>query len=95
MEPPDGCICPITGVIFSEPVLTPDGHTYEQSAIREWLKHHTTSPVTNQDVGDCVLTPNWAIKKVVEDWLRGSGAQQDVHTPRIPAISTSQAQVEP
>ncbi|KAK9825065.1 hypothetical protein WJX74_005721 [Apatococcus lobatus] len=75
MDPPDGCVCPITGQIFIHPVLLPDGHTFERSAIEEWLKSHSHSPVTNQQVGGCSLVPNWAIKKVVDDWLLASPSQ--------------------
>ena len=30
-------ICPITGQIFAEPVMTADGHCYERQAIQEWF----------------------------------------------------------
>ena len=91
MEPPDGCICPITGQIFSNPVLLPDGHTFENSAIQEWLQKHSTSPVTNQEVGGCALTPNWAIKKVVDDWTQAFNVQQESSSPRIPAVPSAEA----
>ncbi|KAK9867932.1 hypothetical protein WJX84_003080 [Apatococcus fuscideae] len=55
--------------------MLPDGHTFELSAIQEWLKTHPTSPLTGRPVGDCPLIPNWAIKKVVEDWLLTSEDQ--------------------
>ena len=30
-------ICPITGDIMKDPVIGSDGHTYERSAIEQWL----------------------------------------------------------
>ena len=87
MDPPDGCVCPITGQIFNHPVLLPDGHTFEQSAIEEWLKRHSTSPVTNQHVGGCSLVPNWAIKKVVDDWHLASAPKPPHCSPKIATSS--------
>lgn len=39
--------CPITQQLFDKPVLACDGHFYEKSAIKEWLRKHDTSPLTN------------------------------------------------
>lgn len=30
--------CPISCMIFVDPVITADGHTYERSEIERWLK---------------------------------------------------------
>ncbi len=91
MEPPDGCVCPITGQIFANPVLLPDGHTFEHSAIKEWLQTHSTSPVTNQEVGGCALTPNWAIKKVVEDWQQSTSDLTCSGSPKISTVTPAKA----
>jgi len=40
--------CPITGVIMKDPVIFPDGYTYEKTAIEEWIKRHGNSPYTRQ-----------------------------------------------
>lgn len=31
-------VCPITRQVMKDPVLTPDGHTYERTAIEEWCR---------------------------------------------------------
>lgn len=36
---PDDYICPLTQDIMNNPVMAADGHSYEQSAILEWLKN--------------------------------------------------------
>ena len=40
--------CPITHEIFIEPVVTRFGHTFEATALREWLTTHHTCPLTKQ-----------------------------------------------
>ena len=63
MDPiPQEYICPITAEIMTDPVIGTDGHTYERSAITEWLTtQHPHSPMTRvpMTVGD--LKPNFAL----------------------------------
>ena len=76
MDPiPQEYICPITSEIMTDPVIGTDGHTYERSAITEWLTtQHTHSPMTRvpMTVGD--LKPNFALRASIERWL-------STHTP--------------
>jgi TPR repeat protein len=44
-ETSDGLSCPITHCLMVEPVVAPDGNTYERSAILEWMKIRKTSPL--------------------------------------------------
>jgi hypothetical protein len=37
----DEIICPITLKIMTDPVIAADGHTYERSAISEWIERAT------------------------------------------------------
>jgi SUMO ligase MMS21 Smc5/6 complex component len=37
----DEIICPITLKIMEDPVIAADGHTYERSAIQEWIDRAT------------------------------------------------------
>ena len=46
MEPE--CICPITQEAIIEPVVAPDGCTYEKEAIEKWIRTHGTSPQTRE-----------------------------------------------
>ena len=39
-------LCPLTGELFDQPVLTPEGNTYERHAILLHLKHHDYDPTT-------------------------------------------------
>lgn len=62
---PEELICPITGEIFVDPVMTCDGHTYERTAIEAWLIKKKTSPVTNLVLENKNLIPNFVIKQLV------------------------------
>jgi len=45
-EPVEQYLCPILGTIMENPVLAPDGYTYEKSAIEDWIRRDGTSPIT-------------------------------------------------
>jgi len=65
--------CPITGVLFVDPVMTVDGQTYERSAIERWFSDgHRTSPATNVPLSSLTLFPNVAIKRAA-DTARAAG----------------------
>ena len=37
--------CPISGAVMKDPVLAPDGYTYDRPSITQWLSTKSTSPV--------------------------------------------------
>lgn len=39
--------CPITQELMTDPVVDPDGNSYERSAIEAWLKNNSTSPIVS------------------------------------------------
>jgi hypothetical protein len=47
-DPPIELCCPITKVLLKHPVKGTDGHTYEKTALRRWLRMKGTSPLTRQ-----------------------------------------------
>jgi hypothetical protein len=63
---PEEFICPITQTIMVDPVLGSDGRTYERIAITEWLRTHTTSPITREPMTTASLTSNYALKSMIE-----------------------------
>lgn len=65
---PSEHICPITMSIMIDPVVAADGHTYERSAIEQWLVAHQTSPKTNLQLPHRMLTPNHSLKNLINDW---------------------------
>jgi len=48
--------------------MAADGHTYESSAINQWLQGHNTSPVCGDQLAHTMLTPNHSLKKLICDW---------------------------
>lgn len=43
---PEGFYCPIIQTLMVDPVIDPEGNTYERSAIEDWLSKNQTSPIT-------------------------------------------------
>jgi len=61
-------LCPITHEVFHDPVVASDGYTYERSAIVEWLRTSSTSPMTNMPLDSLSLTPSHSIRSAIEEW---------------------------
>jgi len=67
--------CPITGEVFTDPVVAADGHTYERKAIELWFRVHKTSPMTREVIADTDLILNRALRGIIASrslgqWLR-------------------------
>ena len=58
---PSPLLCPITYEIMRDPVVDPDGYSYERSAIELWLRTDQTSPVTRNPLTASMLIPNRAL----------------------------------
>ena len=58
-------ICPISHEIMIDPVVAPDGHTYERVQIEAWFASHSTSPSTNARLESKSLVPNHALRKTI------------------------------
>ena len=64
--------CPITQEVFVDPVIAPDGHTYERHAIKKWIKKNPISPQTRESIvptngGPIKLIQNKTLLKVIKD----------------------------
>mmetsp|Transcript_56106 Transcript_56106/g.148200 ORF Transcript_56106/g.148200 Transcript_56106/m.148200 type:complete len:264 (+) Transcript_56106:3-794(+) len=66
---PDVFICPITLSVMRDPVIATDGHTYEYSAIAEWLRVQCTSPLTKATMKVEDLQTNLALRSDIEEWV--------------------------
>ena len=60
--------CPLTGLLFEDPVMTIGGNTFEKAAIEAHLKEHDTDPVTGETLDSKVLIPNHAMRRAVEQF---------------------------
>lgn len=66
---PQDWFCPISQEIMKDPVIGPDGFTYERKFIEEWLEKSNTSPVTRKVFDSKNLIPNLALKSTIENML--------------------------
>ncbi|XP_071735383.1 putative U-box domain-containing protein 50 isoform X2 [Rutidosis leptorrhynchoides] len=61
--------CPILQDIMKDPYLASDGFSYELGSIKKWLDMgHNTSPMTNLVLQHKHLTPNYALRSLIQDW---------------------------
>ena len=59
-------LCPITSTLMTDPVVATDGHTYERRNITRALHANGVSPMTNVKLTDLTLTPNIALRRIME-----------------------------
>ena len=58
-------LCPITLEPMTEPVIDPEGNTYEKSAILEWIAYYNNSPITRRPLSAECLVPNRALMEAL------------------------------
>ena len=62
---PSEFLCPITLTIMKDPVIMPDGQTYERTAIADALKHSPISPLTRKPMKIEDAIPNYSLKSLI------------------------------
>lgn len=82
--PEDFLICPITGVRLVDPVVDPEGNTYERAAIMEWLSRCGESPLTRTPLAPWQLVPN----RTLADLLHAADGSQTSTVPSVTHSST-------
>ena len=104
---PDGLCCPITKMMFKEPVMVPhSGYTYEKNALMNfWQKTKGGSrdqgwprdPMTNVQLPDTSIHPNIAVRVQVAQWLQYNAARiPEGWTDRIvPPLSSASSTPPP
>uniref|UniRef100_A0A0E0JXD1 RING-type E3 ubiquitin transferase n=1 Tax=Oryza punctata TaxID=4537 RepID=A0A0E0JXD1_ORYPU len=65
---PSHFICPIMQEVMNDPYVAADGHTYEQQAIKAWLKKHKVSPVTRRVLPNSSVIPNHSLRAAIQQW---------------------------
>ena len=68
-------ICPLTLEMFTDPVITVDGQCYERRAIEAWFQGHQTSPLSNAPLPSKHLIVNFALKKLIADFVEANKAK--------------------
>jgi hypothetical protein len=77
--PPNEFVCPINLTLMSDPVIGPDGHSYERRAITQWLRTNPHSPLTRQPMTIQSLQTNYSLRSAIE---RYNSAQNSRRTTR-------------
>lgn len=67
--------CPITKIIMKDPVITPDGHTFERRAILRSLILEPVDPITKNPLSHEELVEDYLVKQAIdkarkEAWIR-------------------------
>eukprot|EP00727_Mastigamoeba_balamuthi_P010590 m51a1_g6153 putative wd40 repeat-containing protein (676) ;mRNA; f:307854-310445 len=71
---PQEYVCPITLRVMENPVVAPDGHIYEASAIGQWMHGHSTSPVTGQHMESAPYKPCWTLRAAIREFLNNANS---------------------
>ena len=58
---PDSFKCPISHDLMVDPVVDPEGNTYDRASIEQWLARNPTSPITRSRMTKDDLKPNRAL----------------------------------
>lgn len=86
--------CPITQEVMKDPVIGPDGVTYERSAIEAWFAAgHATSPLTRTPLTSRQLVPNLALRGAIEEAL--AAGWMPAPAPSLAAGAAATAHAEP
>lgn len=78
MTVPAEYLCPITNDVMRDPVIDSEGHTYERTAIVQWLQTNPRSPITRKPMTVADLKPNRALAEAIDRW------QQTTPLPSAP-----------
>lgn len=81
-DAPAPFICPISNEVMTDPVVDPEGNTFERAAIERWLRTNPTSPITRRPLSSSDLAPNRSLRDAIEAWKAG-GATLPVAPPAV------------
>jgi hypothetical protein len=62
--------CPICLEVMRDPVITPQGISFERKAIIKWLRKNDKCPITKASLKEHDLITNYALKGTIEDYFR-------------------------
>lgn len=66
----ESMMCPIQRQIMVDPVVDPDGFSYEREAILKWLKNSPVSPITRRPLAARDLKANRALNAVIQEYMK-------------------------
>jgi STIP1 homology and U-box containing protein 1 len=68
-------LCPISQEIMTDPVVTPEGISYDKKSILQWLSKNKICPLSKKPLKESDLIPNLALKNAIENYLKQSQKQ--------------------
>ncbi len=61
--------CPLTGKLFTDPVTTEYGRTYERKALLEYMaENNNLDPLVRKPISEDRLTPNLIVKELITSY---------------------------
>jgi hypothetical protein len=61
--------CPISQEIMNDPVITPQGISFDRQSILAWLKKDNKCPITKTPLKESDLIKNFALKNTIDEYL--------------------------
>eukprot|EP01104_Vermistella_antarctica_P017611 TRINITY_DN6264_c1_g1_i1.p1 TRINITY_DN6264_c1_g1~~TRINITY_DN6264_c1_g1_i1.p1 ORF type:complete len:797 (+),score=126.13 TRINITY_DN6264_c1_g1_i1:231-2621(+) len=83
---PQAFFCALSHEVMIDPVIDPEGHTYERSVIEEWLRRNKSSPITRSPLRASQLIPNRALRETIESTV----GQRKVAAPDTNTLMTKE-----
>ena len=68
VDVPDEFICPITNEIMKHPLMSIHGFSFERDAILQWLRKHSTCPLSRKELTVSKLVNNHALATRIHAW---------------------------
>lgn len=62
-------LCPISLEIMKDPVMTPQGITFERNSIEDWLNKYDSCPITKKPLAKSELLPNYSLKGAIREFM--------------------------
>lgn len=74
-------LCPISGRLLEDPVITADGHTYEKKEIETWFRSGArSSPLTGNPLPHTQTIRNHALRNAIAEYMARLKSQTTVRT---------------
>ncbi|KAH0788562.1 von Willebrand factor type A domain containing protein [Histomonas meleagridis] len=92
---PNEFLCPISLEIMKDPVIMPDGQTYEREQIEKALSVNPVSPLTRQPMSMSDAKTNYALKSLIDKYLSEQAPKtaDDDNDESIPEVPISTAKI--
>lgn len=75
--------CPISKMVFSDPVIADDSITYERECIEKWFQQSNKSPINNSIISRKIIK-NLALQNIIDDLVKRNEISSDqIYKPKF------------